>query len=744
MSWTLLIGLVLLLSLSLFATLSRRAELQRMARTVAERERAVRQGSAESQLQHPVVDLSRCLGCATCVAVCPEEGVLDVLHGQAVVINGARCVGHALCERACPVGAITVTLTNLEERRDIPVVDDQLEAVGSPGLFLAGEVTAHTLIRTAIAHGTAVADEVARRVAENGKTAPDGTTTAPVQVDLCIVGAGPAGLACALQAKALGLGCVLLEQEAAIGGTVAKYPRRKLVLMEPVELPLHGMLQREYTKEELIELWHSVVEQHELQVLTGEVFERVERRGEQFLVHTRNGVHSARFVCLALGRRGVPNTLGVPGEDLPKVAYSLLDSSSYQGRRILVVGGGDSAVEAALGLSEQPGTRVTLSYRKESFFRIRTRNQQRLEQARAARKLEVLLQSEVQAIHADKVELRTPEGVVARANDDVFVMAGGTTPIELLTRSGVSFDPALRPPSVPITEQGTGLMRALAWALGFAVLALLWALWHLDYYRLPAPVRPTHDKHGFLRPSLGIGLWLGVAATALIGANLLYLVRRSLWFGLRLGSLTTWMTSHVATGILAFLLVLLHGGLAPRDTPGGHAFWALLILLVTGAVGRYFYSYVPRAANGRELELAEVKDRLARVPDSWSPGQREFGQQVRKEILGLIEARQWRSTFFGRVLALLGVQRGVRRTLQRLGEAAREAGIPEEQIHHTLGLARDAHRTALTAAHFEDLRAILGTWRWLHRWVAVFMVVLVVIHVVHALAFGALLQRGPG
>lgn len=235
MSWTLLLALVLALGVALFAALARRNELRRMEQRVADRERAVRHGSAQAQLQHPVVDLSRCLGCGTCVAACPEDGVLELVHGQALVVNGARCVGHAACERECPVGAITVTIANLAERTDVPVLDERLEAVGTPGLFLAGELTARALIKTAIEQGTRVAGEVARRVASEPSF--DAET-----LDLCIVGAGPAGLACALEAKRLGLRFVVLEQEAQIGGTVAKYPRRKLVVTRPVAMPLHGAI----------------------------------------------------------------------------------------------------------------------------------------------------------------------------------------------------------------------------------------------------------------------------------------------------------------------------------------------------------------------------------------------------------------------------------------------------------------------------------------------------------------------
>lgn len=732
MSWVLLAGLVLALGLALALAAARRTQLARMAARVHEREQALSSGAREAVLQEPVVDLSRCLGCGTCVSACPEEGVLALVHGQAMVVNGARCVGHRACERECPVGAIAVGIAALATRTDVPNVSESLEALGTPGLFLAGEVTAHALIKTAIEHGTAVAAEVARR----------GRTGERDELDLCIVGVGPAGLACALEAKRHGLRFLALDQELAPGGTVAKYPRRKLVVMQPVELPLHGKLdQREYTKEELVELWQRIVVEHELPLRLGETFVGVERDGESLVVRTDRASYRAKQVCLAIGRRGTPRRLGVKGEELPKVAYSLLDAHGFQERRVLVVGGGDSAVEAALALAEQPGNEVTLSYRRESFFRLRARNEQRLRERVGKSRLSVLMASELREVREGTVELEVRDAGVPRNvtldNDDVLVMAGGTTPFELLSRVGVSFDPAQRPAPAPLVETGPGLVPALAGAFALALLGLMFALWHADYYFLPASLRAEQLKHELLRPGRNLGLVFALGACGLIVANLLYLARRKFLPGFRWGSLRGWMTVHVVTGVLAFLCALLHAAMAPRDTVGGHALWGLALLLVTGAIGRYFYAWVPRAANGRELAVEELRLRLGRLAEQWDRTHWSFVESVRRELATRIDATQWRSSFAARVVAVVKGRRELESALGRLATEGERSSVPQARIDETLELAREAWRTSLAAAHCEDLRAVVESWRYLHRWAAVLVVLLIVLHVLYVLAYGS-------
>ncbi|HZN39490.1 MAG TPA: ATP-dependent metallopeptidase FtsH/Yme1/Tma family protein, partial [Planctomycetota bacterium] len=578
----LLVGLIVVLALAFSASWHRRADLRHQREVVEERAQMALRGKDAAPLQVPVIDLSTCLGCGACVRSCPEDGVLQLVHGQAAVVNAAACVGHARCVAECPVGAVSLTQGDLSARTDVPALDGELQAVGTEGLFLIGEITARSLIRTATVQGTQVAATIAARL-----RALPRASRAPDLVDVAIVGAGPGGLACALACKQHGLVFDLIDQEPVIGGTVAKYPRRKLVVTDAVELPLHGRLEeREFEKEELIDLWQRLARVHKLPFRGGVTFHFVERRPDgAFAVHTDAGIVRARYVVLAVGRRGTPRRLGVPGENLPHVAYGLLDAAAYTGQHVVVVGGGDSAIETALVLAEQPDNQVTIVYRKDALFRIRRKNRERLEAQLADGRIEVMFGTEITSIARGHVEVsqhgKRRVALQLRA-DHVFVMAGGMAPFAQLEQSGVSFDPAKRLPEgapAAAAAPGGGLLPALAIGLALATVALCFVLWHYDYYTKPMAARAADPKHALLRSDRSLGLWFGLLATGAIGANLAYLLRRHQRWGFRFGQLSTWMTSHVGTGVVAVLFAMLHAAMAPRETPGGYAFWALLLLL---------------------------------------------------------------------------------------------------------------------------------------------------------------------
>jgi thioredoxin reductase len=383
--------------------------------------------------QFPYIDSLRCIGCGTCVRACPED-VLGIVGGTAVVIQGIRCVGHARCEEVCPVGAIEVGLGDIKGRNDLPVLGPHQES-SVPGIFIAGELSGMALISRAVSQGALVVEGVARRLASTPRPA-NGVAG---EFDLVVVGAGPAGISTALAAKSHGLSCVVLDQAAQLGGTILHFPRRKLVLTQPVNLPLGGRLDREeYSKEELLEIFQGLLRSNALDVRFGERVADVVRTSVGFEVRAAQP-YQARQVVLALGRRGSPRKLGVAGEEHSKVMYQLRDAESYRGQRILVVGGGDSAVEAAIGLARQPGNQVTVSYRKEAFLRIKKKNLEASEGLIRRGKLLPLFGSQVMKIQPHEVELETPAGPMTLQNDAVFVMIGGDPPFPFLRQIGVRF-----------------------------------------------------------------------------------------------------------------------------------------------------------------------------------------------------------------------------------------------------------------------------------------------------------------
>lgn len=399
------------------------------ARSVAKIAAATEAGMLDPASLHPVIDPSKCIGCGSCVRACPEGKILGLINGKAELVEPSHCIGHGACKAACPADAITLVFGTERRGVDIPNVDENFQT-NVPGIFIAGELGGMGLVRNAIEQGRQAVSSIRKM---------RGAAKSNV-LDVFIVGCGPSGLSASLAAIESKLRFVTVEQDS-LGGTVAHFPRKKLVMTAPFTLPLAGKFNfKELSKEELVELFENIADDAGLKVNFGERVESILPLQQDFEIKTTRATYRAHSVLLTIGRRGTPRTLGVPGEDQSKVVYRVVDPDQYRGQHVVVVGGGDSALEAACSIAEVPDTVVTLSHRSESFSRAKIKNRQRVEALEKSGQLRVLLQSQVKRIEVEKIEIEHLGQRHIIENNAVVVSAGGILPTPFLESIGVNVE----------------------------------------------------------------------------------------------------------------------------------------------------------------------------------------------------------------------------------------------------------------------------------------------------------------
>lgn len=543
---------------------------------------------------YPVVDRDRCIGSLSCLKACPEGELLTFRNGVPFLAHPDKCLGHGTCAAECPVDAIRLVIGTREKAVMLPELRAGHES-SRAGIHVVGELAGAPLLEPSIAQGLAVGRLLATRL----RRAPSSDL-----LDVAIVGAGPAGLATAFALHAAGHTYRILERGVTLS-TVRSYPAGKVVSTRRLEPPAAGVLgKRRITREELIADWMRALRQGNICVQEHTEVLGIEGSDGALTLQTSRGPVQARKVVLATGRGGTPRPLEVQGEDLPKVVRQLANPGDHLGRRALVVGGGDTAVEAAIALARAGASDVVLCHRGERLARCNAGNRLEVEQLAGEGRVRLFLGSQLLRIGETTVWLGTPRGEIALGNDVVVLAIGGDLPVALLERAGVRLKrQAGEAPAVgPAPSRVSGAARAAATvALAFVPAALMLCLqlgW--DYYRLDLVSRLRAPLHGTLRPSSPFGIAMGVVSAALMLVALAYAFRKRSKRLIGRGNIRDWLGAHSACGTLCLVTVAVHASFSATSAVASATWAALLGLAGTGAVGRFLYGRLRPVPDLRE------------------------------------------------------------------------------------------------------------------------------------------------
>jgi thioredoxin reductase/ferredoxin len=684
------------------------------------------------QSLHPVIDPDICIGSGSCISACPEGKILGLVDGVATLVNASKCIGHGKCAAECPVGAIKLVFGSAERGVELPEVDEYFET-SREGVHIVGELAGMGLIKNALTQGLQVAarlkETIDPRIATGG-------------VDVVIVGAGPAGIATAVGCRAAGLSYALIEQDT-VGGTVAHYPRQKLVMTETVDLPYYGKFGRKLIrKEDLVTSFQQVmakagVKVHEKTKLTG-----IDGVKDQFLITTDRGVVGAKRVVLAIGRRGTPRKIGVAGEELDKVAYRLVDPRQYAGKRVLVVGGGDSALEAAIQLADETDANVAICYRRPEFGRCRPLNKQKLDAHLRSGRIAAFMSTDIVSVEREAVTLKN--GSTRRVpNDFVIACLGGELPNEFLKSVGISIrkhhgDKAMANPSLArkgraASTRGGRAAGVAFFLVGLAVVAGLAAVgW--KYYLLPRGLRYKAPDHAFLKPSGTWGHGVGVLATLFMLLNFVYPARKRLpWFKGR-GSIAPWLRFHVFVGIMS-PLVILHTAFQWGNQLATTTYVSVVVVVVTGLIGRYFYGWMRLDPDDAALadRLGEGLAKLAgNIPPEWRQHAEARDRPLHHIFSLAANGPAFPSSlpglFVHMPLESFAVWRGLRRSRRLFLEKVAYRGFCAE--------VREYRRLRTKFQFHRHFKRLMSAWRALHVVLAIVLLGLIGMHVWVSLRVG--------
>jgi thioredoxin reductase/Pyruvate/2-oxoacid:ferredoxin oxidoreductase delta subunit len=743
-----IISVVVLAAIAFFIV--RRGAMSRRGRAALEL--AVAQGEHIPPSLHPVIDANLCIGSFSCIKACPEGDIIGVIDGVAQLVEAAHCIGHGRCATECPVGAIRLVFGSNERGIDLPETDDTFES-SRKGVFIVGELGGMGLIKNALRQGLEVAGVLQKRLKKSVANAD-----VVDDVDVVVVGGGPAGIATAVGLKEKGLVARVLEQDT-LGGCIAHYPRGKIVMSDAVLLPFYGKFGRSLlSKEDLLTELTAVLAKAGVTIDEGQKVVSIEGEDGRFVVGTERGLKlKARAVVLATGLRGSPRKLGVPGEERSKVLYRLIDPEQFHGKRVLVVGGGDSAVEAAIQLAEESTAKVSISYRQDSFSRAKARNRDRIAELIAEERIRPLLSTDVKSIDDKSVNLSTKEGAAGvLKNDVVIVSAGGELPAAFLKGVGVSIrkytgqekgSSAVNDglPTVGSTgspqkhlskaELETRTRRRLSIALfafGSAIMTGLFLVGG-EYYLEPFEERRQMLEHEMLKPA---GLWghsVGVIATVFMLATFIYPLRKRVGLFKGGSTIRSWLTFHMFVGVMSPLIVAFHAAFLLNNMLAVWTWVSLAIVVGTGVFGRFLFGFVPAQA-GRLVELGEIRNHMKELERRLEP---RLAQATNAEIIhGLFRRANEppKTTSFWATLLEMPAQ--ARKLRQEIGLARPHFGDDDNAFASFRDGLLDLARGRTQEAFYAGLKRMFRVWLVLHVVLASFMVVLITAHIGWALYLG--------
>lgn len=377
----------------------------------------------EGKKVYPAINRAACIGCGSCVQSCREKNVLAVIQGKSTLVNPLACRCRGDCERNCLTGALKLVEYGKKMKVRIPWTDENFQS-NIEGIYIVGSLTGAGLIKEAINQGRAAVNHIMKGVFP------------PKLPKVMVIGAGPAGLSATLSCRKFGLPVICFEKDLT-ANTIRNFPKKKILMAEPVEMPIVGPLWiGDASREKLLEAWEGILIKAGACITTGSRLEKIEKNEGHFQVTVSGKAFLCDKVILALGSRGVPRKLGIPGEDGANVFYNLLEADEFSGSTVTVIGAGDSAIEAALGL-QRNGCRVTLLVRGDGFPRAKSRNQERIGRALAAGEISAHFNCQPLQIGTDFIAFAAGGETRRQKNDVVFVMVGGELPFELLESLGI-------------------------------------------------------------------------------------------------------------------------------------------------------------------------------------------------------------------------------------------------------------------------------------------------------------------